>query len=55
MLNEYRYEGGFIGEHRYNAQSLDQANARYEEITEKIERHNDDLQTKFEVLDNDTA
>ena len=32
MLSEYRLEGGFIGEHRYNLQDLDHVTDRFEEI-----------------------
>ena len=54
MLNEYRHEGGFIGELRYHSQQLDQTSAKFEELQEKIERHTEDLQGKVETLDQES-
>ena len=39
MLNEYRIEGGFVSERRYNSHELDLTPARFEDVNDKIERN----------------
>ena len=54
MLNEYRFEGGFIGERRFNAQSLGQANSNFAELTQKLDKLKEEFTNKYEILDHDT-
>ena len=55
MLNEYRIEGGFVSERRYNSHELDLTPARFEDVNDKIERNNDDIQGKYEALDHESV
>ena len=55
ILNDFRFQGGFIGERRYNLQDLDHTNERFEEIRSKAEQNNDDLLRQIEALENDHA
>ena len=54
MLNEYRFEGGFIGERRFNTQSMGQANANLTDLTSKLDKLKEEFTNKYEILDHDT-
>ena len=53
VFEDYRRDGGFIGEHRYNMQELDHVLDKFNEVKQEFKRQDEHANAKIDALDTD--